>query len=166
VGHPFTAQLAVIDIDTKCYKGPAQVGLVSNLAAEALVGMDILSTKGSFNFVPRSMVKELDNESTVENIDQCEDEGINEDVNNNIEIAYTDKHKDIEVDKRSAVNLDMLPKPQLADSSLQSIRMTSFAIREEAKEELMSFFRENILLRDMQSGDGSCGGKQIAVPGG
>ncbi|KAL3879849.1 hypothetical protein ACJMK2_032128, partial [Sinanodonta woodiana] len=70
------------------------------------------------------MVKELNNESTVENIDQCE-EGMNEDVNNNIEIADNDKHKDIDVDKHSAVNVDMLPKPQLADSSLKSIRRMS-----------------------------------------
>ncbi|MBZ5782130.1 hypothetical protein, partial [Klebsiella aerogenes] len=48
VGQPFTAQLAVVNIDTKYYRGPAQVGLVSNLAAEALMGMDILSKKRSF----------------------------------------------------------------------------------------------------------------------
>ncbi|KAL3866919.1 hypothetical protein ACJMK2_044168, partial [Sinanodonta woodiana] len=113
VGQPITAQLAVVDIDTKCYKGPAQVGLVSNLAAEALMGMGVLSTKGSFNFVPRSMVKKINNESTVEHIDLCEDEGMDEVVNKSTETADTDKHKDIEVDKLPEVNVDILPKPQL-----------------------------------------------------
>ncbi|KAL3866616.1 hypothetical protein ACJMK2_043900 [Sinanodonta woodiana] len=154
VGQPFTAQLAMVNIDTTYYKVPGQVGLVSNLAAEALMGMDILSTKGSFVFVPRSMLKELDNESTVVNIGQYEDEGMKEVVNKSAEMADTDKHKDIKVDKLSAVNVVL-------------IKEKSFATREEAEEEPMSFSCENdILQRKWQSGDGSCGGKQIGVPGG
>ena len=167
VGQPFTAQLAVVNIDTKCYKGPAQVGLVSNLAAEALMGMDILSTNGSFDFVTRLTEKEIDDERSVENTNQSEDEGRNEVVNNSTETADTDQREDIEVDKLSSMNTDMLSKLEIVDISLQSIREKSFATREEAKEEPISFLWENdILRRKRQSCDGLCGGKQIVVPGG
>ncbi|KAL3858886.1 hypothetical protein ACJMK2_009135 [Sinanodonta woodiana] len=90
VGQPFTAQLAVVDINTKCYKGPAQVGLVSNLVIEALMGMDILGTKGSFVFVT-SMEKALDDDLKVENTNQCE--GKKEVVNNSIKTADTDRRE-------------------------------------------------------------------------
>jgi len=166
VGQPFTAQLAVVNIDTPHYKGPAQVGLVANLAAEALLGMDILGKKGSF-VVTRSMVKGLDDERTVKNTDQCEDEYRNEVVNKSIETTDTDQHDDMGLDKLSAINADMLSKLQTADISLQSIREKSFATREEAEEEPMAFFWENdILRRKWQSGDGSRGGEQIVVPAG
>ncbi|KAL3855789.1 hypothetical protein ACJMK2_014989 [Sinanodonta woodiana] len=156
VGQPFTAQLAVVNIETKYYKGPAQVGLVSNLAAEALMGMDILGKKGSF-MVTRSIVKGLNSERTVECTNQCEDDGKKEVVNNSIETADTDQREDIEVGKLSSINADMLSKLQLADISLQSIKEKSFASREEAN---------GILRRKWQSGDGSCGGDQIVVPAG
>ncbi|KAL3879165.1 hypothetical protein ACJMK2_031474 [Sinanodonta woodiana] len=154
VGQPFTAQLAVVNIETKYYKGPAHVGLVSNLAVEALMGMDILGKKGSF-IVTRSMAKGLDSERTVEF------------VNNSIETADTDQREDIEMGNLSSMNADMLSKLQLADISLQSIKEKSFASREEAEEEPMSFFWENdILRRKWQSGDGSRAGEQIVVPAG
>ncbi|KAL3875833.1 hypothetical protein ACJMK2_033744 [Sinanodonta woodiana] len=112
------------------------------------------------------MKKVLDDDLKVENTNQCEDEGENEVVNNSTEMPDTDKYKDIEVDKRSAV-MDVLSKLQIADMAMQNIKMTSFAISEEAKEEPMPFFWEkDILRRNRQSGDGSCGGKPIAVPGG
>ena len=66
--------------------------------------MDILSKEGSFVFVSRSMVKGLDDEKTVVNTDQCEDESMNEVVNNSIETADTDQRDYTEVDKRSVMN--------------------------------------------------------------
>ncbi|CAG2187503.1 unnamed protein product [Mytilus edulis] len=42
IGQPFCAKLAVVNIDTPYYTGIAKVGLVPKLAAEALLGMDIL----------------------------------------------------------------------------------------------------------------------------
>ncbi|KAL3874135.1 hypothetical protein ACJMK2_037188 [Sinanodonta woodiana] len=111
------------------------------------------------------MEKVLDDDLKVENTNQCE--GKKEVVNNSIETADTDQREDIEMGKLSSMNADMLSKLQLADISLQSIKEKSFASREEAKEEPMSFFWEkDILRRNRQSGDGSCGGKPIAVPGG
>jgi hypothetical protein len=41
VGQPFTAKMAVVNLDTPYFKGHATVGLVANLAADALLGMDI-----------------------------------------------------------------------------------------------------------------------------
>ncbi|KAL3865773.1 hypothetical protein ACJMK2_043128 [Sinanodonta woodiana] len=154
VDQPFTAQLAVVNIETNYYKGPAQVGLVSNLAAEALMGMDILGKKGSF-IVTRSMSKGLDNERTVECTNQCEDDGKKEVVNHSIETADTDHRENIEMGKLSSMNADMLSKLQLAYISLQGNKEKSFASREEAEEEPMPFFWENdILRRKWQSGDG------------
>jgi hypothetical protein len=40
VGQPFTAKMAVVNLDTPYFKGHATVGLVANLAADALLGMD------------------------------------------------------------------------------------------------------------------------------
>ena len=39
VGQPFTAKMAVVNLDTPYFKGHATVGLVANLAADALLGM-------------------------------------------------------------------------------------------------------------------------------
>ncbi|KAK3590181.1 hypothetical protein CHS0354_041237 [Potamilus streckersoni] len=98
LGQPFTTLLAGVNINTPHYKGPAQVGLVENLTAEALLGMDILGKNGVI-FVTRSMVKGLDDERTVKNTDQYEDEYRNEVVNKSIETTDTDQPDDIEADK-------------------------------------------------------------------
>jgi hypothetical protein len=39
VGQPFTAKMAVVNLDTPYFKGHATVGLVANLAADALLGL-------------------------------------------------------------------------------------------------------------------------------
>ncbi|KAL3880638.1 hypothetical protein ACJMK2_032862, partial [Sinanodonta woodiana] len=86
------------------------------------------------------MVKGPEDERTVGNIDQCEDQSKNEVVNYSIVTADTDQREDIEVDKLTTMNVEMLSKLQMADISLQSIREKSFAILEEAEEEPMSLF--------------------------
>ncbi|KAL3886817.1 hypothetical protein ACJMK2_026785 [Sinanodonta woodiana] len=93
------------------------------------------------------MEKELDDERNVEYTNQCRMRVKLTVVSNSTEMAYTDKCEDIEVDKLSAINANMLSKKQIADFSLQSIIKKSFAIREEAKEEPMTFFWENDILR-------------------
>jgi hypothetical protein len=43
IGQPFNAKLAVVDLETLYYKGYHTVGLVPNLAAEAWLGMDVMT---------------------------------------------------------------------------------------------------------------------------
>ncbi|KAL3878915.1 hypothetical protein ACJMK2_031241 [Sinanodonta woodiana] len=88
------------------------------------------------------MVKGLDSERAVECTDKCEDDSKKRVINNSSETADTDQREDIEMGKLSSMNADMLSKLQLADISLQSIKEKSFASREEAEEEPMSFFWE------------------------
>lgn len=53
IGQPFEAKLAIVNLDTPYYKGHAQVGLVPDLMADALLGMDIIN-RHSVNVVTRS----------------------------------------------------------------------------------------------------------------
>jgi hypothetical protein len=43
IGQPFEAKLAVVNLDTPYFKGHAQVGLVPDLMADALLGMDVMN---------------------------------------------------------------------------------------------------------------------------
>ncbi|KAL3867222.1 hypothetical protein ACJMK2_044438, partial [Sinanodonta woodiana] len=45
IGQPFDAKLAIVELDTPYYKGHVQVGMVIDLAVQALLGMDILHMK-------------------------------------------------------------------------------------------------------------------------
>ncbi|KAL3877394.1 hypothetical protein ACJMK2_035105 [Sinanodonta woodiana] len=83
---------------------------------KTLLEMDVLRKKMSF-VVTRSIVKGLDDERTVENIDQCEDEDKSDVVNDSIETADTEHRDDIEVDKLSPTNAD-ISKIQITDISL------------------------------------------------
>ncbi|KAK3584870.1 hypothetical protein CHS0354_023454 [Potamilus streckersoni] len=65
LGQPFTAQFAVVNINTPRYKLPAQVGPVAHLSAEALLGMNPLSKKRSF-VVTRSMAADIDRPDDIE----------------------------------------------------------------------------------------------------
>ncbi|XP_060068688.1 uncharacterized protein LOC132548812 [Ylistrum balloti] len=54
-GQPFSAKLAIVDMDTPYYKGHAQVGLVPDLVAEALLGVDIIERQSkAVNVVTRA----------------------------------------------------------------------------------------------------------------
>ncbi|KAL3863187.1 hypothetical protein ACJMK2_004954, partial [Sinanodonta woodiana] len=57
IGQPFKAKLAIVELDTPYYKGHVQVGLVSDLAAQALLGMDILRTTKRTMVVTRMQAK-------------------------------------------------------------------------------------------------------------
>ena len=43
IGQPFNAKLALVDLETPYYKGYHTVSLVPNLAAEVLLGMDVMT---------------------------------------------------------------------------------------------------------------------------
>jgi hypothetical protein len=71
--------IAVVNLDTPYFKGHATVGLVANLAADALLGMDILGKSKTY-VVTRSKSKqneEIENEKV-----ECEvhSQDLNEDV--------------------------------------------------------------------------------------
>jgi hypothetical protein len=43
IGQPFNAKLALVNLETLYYKGYHTVSLVPNLAAEVLLGMDVMT---------------------------------------------------------------------------------------------------------------------------
>jgi hypothetical protein len=43
IGQPFNAKLALVNLETSYYKGYHTVSLVPNLAAEVLLGMDVMT---------------------------------------------------------------------------------------------------------------------------
>ena len=86
VGQPFTAKIDVVNLDTPYFKGHATVGLVANLAADALLGMDIFGKSKTY-VVTRSKSKEnegIENVAKNEMV-ECEvhSQYLNEDVDRN-----------------------------------------------------------------------------------
>ncbi|XP_033761108.1 uncharacterized protein LOC117342916 [Pecten maximus] len=75
IGQPFQAKRAIVDLDLPCYKGHAQVSVVLDLAAEALLGMDILNR--SVMAVTRAQSKQQEaEEHVVESEMEREDESL------------------------------------------------------------------------------------------
>ncbi|KAL3863562.1 hypothetical protein ACJMK2_005313 [Sinanodonta woodiana] len=91
-GQPFTAQLAVVDVNTTYYKEPMQVNLVSYLSAETQL---IYLAKYGHCLVTRSMLQGFEEDRTVEVSCQCEDEDKKEVSNNSIELENTYQRDDI-----------------------------------------------------------------------
>ncbi|VDI52933.1 Hypothetical predicted protein [Mytilus galloprovincialis] len=67
IGQPFCAKLVVINIDTPYYTGIAKVGLVPKLAAEALLGMDILERTSNTFVLTREQAKRAEDEIESDN---------------------------------------------------------------------------------------------------
>ena len=102
VGQPFTVKMAVVNLDTPYFKGHAIVGLVANLAADALLGMDILGKSKAY-VVTRSKSKqdeEIKNVAKNEMV-ECEEhwQDLHEDVDL-IDFSEPDEeiHEDINIE--------------------------------------------------------------------
>lgn len=67
IGQPFCAKLAVVNIDTPYYTGIAKVGLVPKLAAEALLGMDILERTSNTFVLTREQAKRAEDQIESDN---------------------------------------------------------------------------------------------------
>ena len=102
VGQPFTAKMAIVNLDTPYFKGHPTVGLVAYLAADALLGMDILGKSETY-VVTRSKSKEDEEIKNVakNEIVECEEhsQDLHEDVDL-IDFSEPDEeiHEDINIE--------------------------------------------------------------------
>jgi hypothetical protein len=85
VGQPFTAKMAVVNLDTPYVKGHAAVGLVANLAADALLSMDILGKSKTY-VVTRSKSKQNEGIENVAKNEMVECEVHSQDLNEDVDL--------------------------------------------------------------------------------
>ncbi|XP_033739131.1 uncharacterized protein LOC117326489 [Pecten maximus] len=157
IGQPFQAKRAIVDLDLPCFKGHAQVGVVSDLAAEALLGMDILDR--SVMAVTRAQSKQQEAE---EHVVEREME-VTKVLPRNIMEERSEER--LGVDELSTVNSEELSKLQREDESLSKIKAKSLSSAEEADEDDVAFYWEHdILRRKWRTGDGKTAGKQLVLP--
>jgi hypothetical protein len=125
VGQPFTAKMAVLNLDTPYFKGHATVGLVANITADALLGMDIL-WKSKTYVVTRSKSKqneEIENEKVEcevhsqdlnEDVDLIDFSEPDEEIQEEIDIEYVnelpEQGESIGLEHLSNVNVDTLSR--------------------------------------------------------
>jgi hypothetical protein len=170
VGQPFTAKMAVVNLDTPYFKGHATVGLVANLAADALLGMDILGKSKTY-VVTRSKSKqneEIENEMVeckvhsqdlnedVDLIDFSEpDEEIQEDIDIGDVNELPEQGESIGLEHLSNVNVETLSRLQREDPTLSNCRLKALNNVDESKDVKFTFYYENnALKRKWESKDG------------
>ena len=107
-GQPFSAKLAIVDMDTPYFKGHAQVGLVPDLVAEALLGVDIIERQSkAINIVTRAQHR---NNTATERL--AEDKAkecqvkVGLDLDMDVEEEQVDGSDGSEVGQPNDVNLD------------------------------------------------------------
>ncbi|XP_033741736.1 uncharacterized protein LOC117328321 [Pecten maximus] len=209
-GQPFSAKLAIVDMDTPYYKGHAQVGLVPDLVAEALLGVDIIERQSkSVNVITRAqhhsniaadkvaVVKEnecgvkvgLDLDVDIEedhvdvgdesdegqvsdheaDLDNGDDVGVDTDnISETVSVNEEDTDSvtmDTEPLELSAVNAEVLSKPQQEDPTLVNIRRKAAKSVEVVQDDSNALYWENgILRRKWESRDGIHRGIQVVLP--
>ncbi|XP_062586907.1 uncharacterized protein LOC134248532 [Saccostrea cucullata] len=74
IGQPFEAKLAVVNLETPMFKGHVQVGLVPDLVADGLLGIDVLERNKVAAVVTRAKAKEQEqNEVSAKNrMNKCD----------------------------------------------------------------------------------------------
>ena len=85
VGQPFTAKMAVLNLDTPYFKGHATVGLVANITADALLVMDILGKSKTY-VVTRSKSKQNEGIENVAKNEMVECEVHSQDLNEDVDL--------------------------------------------------------------------------------
>ena len=172
IGQPFEAKLAIVDLDTPYYKGHAQVGLVPDLMADALLGMDVLNRQ--INVVTRAQEirnkqRELESQESMEDcgviprdlFNEDNDQGTNEDQ----VIPEAETNDDIEVDDISNVNADVLSQMQKDDPSLRNCRDKAFDNVESVESIPKGFYWDkDILYRKWTSADNAKVWYQVVLP--
>jgi hypothetical protein len=185
IGQPLKAKLAVVNLDTPYFKGHAQVGLVPDLMADALLGMDVMNRK-QVNVVTRaqSRAEKLRQEESQLKMEDCEvipQNWFNEDesnikpednpvrdietVDDNEEIPDIDDETVIGLDNVSMVNAEVLSQMQREDASLKNCREKAFSHLENVETMPKAFYWENdILKRKWTSASNGKVWYQIVVP--
>ena len=113
VDQPYTAKMAVVHLDTPYFKGHAIVALVVNLAADALLGMDILGKSKTY-VVTRSKSKQNGEIENVAKNQMVECEVHSQDLNEDVDlIDFSDPdeeiHEDIDIE-------DVIKLPEQGES--------------------------------------------------
>ncbi|XP_060075036.1 uncharacterized protein LOC132554744 [Ylistrum balloti] len=194
IGQPFSAKLAVVDMETPFYKGHAQVGLVPDLAAEALLGMDIMERK-TINVVTRGQKRQQDkedaeasqkvtmetkgNSEVAENHNvreselnsQANDSDANKDTEDSESIATTNDESEVIIEEKnytkdiSKINVETLREMQISDVSLANLRRKAADSSEEVDSDSNAIFWENgVLKRKWKATDGVRSGVQVILP--
>jgi len=155
IGQPFEAKLAIVNLDTPYYKGHAQVGLVPDLMADALLGMDIIN-RHSVNVVTRSQflrekIQEQKSEKAMENCGVIPQDWFDENKpeDNTVKIKESvDEDQDIPAAQDiSMVNADMLAVLQRNDRTLTNCRNRAFETPECVEDMPKAFYWEKDILR-------------------
>jgi hypothetical protein len=176
--------MTVVNLDTPYFKGHATVGLVAILAADALLGMDILGKSKTY-VVTRSKSKhneEIENVAKYEMV-ECEvhSQDLHEDVDL-IDFSEPDEeiHEDIDIEDvnelpeqgesmglehLSNVNVETLSRLQREDTTLSNCRLKALNNVDESKDiKFASYNENNVLKRKWESKDGYKRGNQTVLP--
>jgi hypothetical protein len=174
VGQPFAAKMAVVNLDTPYFKGYATVGLVANLAADALLGMDILGKSKTY-VVTRSKSKQNEGIENVAKNEMVECEVHSQDLNEDVDlIDFSEPDEDIQEDidiedvnelpeqaegigfeHLSNVNDETLSRQQREGPTLSICRLKALNNVDESKDAKFVFYYENnVLKRKWESKDG------------
>jgi hypothetical protein len=174
VGQPFTAKIDVVNLDTPYFKGHATVGLVANLAADALLGMDIFGksktyvvtrskskeNEGIENVAKNEMVEcEVHSQYLNEDVDRIDfsepDEEIQEDIDIGDVNELSEQGESIRLEHLSNVNVETLSRLQREDPTLSNCRLNALNNVDESKDVKFAFYYENnVLKRKWESKDG------------
>lgn len=132
IGQPFNAKLAVVDLETPYYKGYHTVGLVPNLAAEALLGMDVMTKQHTCALaVTRAQSKKYqksEEEAHIAaekcgvqptNISRIEENEQDRIVDSSDE--ETDMEEDVNMENISNVNAETFSEMQKGDNSINTL---------------------------------------------
>lgn len=173
IGQPFNAKLAIVDLETPYYKGYHTVGLVPNLAAEALLGMDVMTKQHTCALaVTRAQSKKYkksEEEAHIAaekcgvqptNISRIEENEQDRIVDSSDE--ETDMEEDVNIENISNVNAETLSEMQKADNSINTL--PEKILNQKSHENVAFFWENNILKRKWKSKNGIKSGTQVVLP--
>ncbi|CAC5369045.1 unnamed protein product [Mytilus coruscus] len=155
IGQPFCAKLAVVEIDTSYYRGIAQVGLVPELVAEALLGMDILERTSNAFVVTRAQATRVEDEN------KSDDDTSESEVEHAVEVTKISEDDEITTGNILSVNIEHITKYQQEEDSLINIRGKAAEYSDEPN---AFYYEKNVLMRRWKSKDGRKQGTQVVLP--
>lgn len=180
IGQPFEAKLAIVHLETPYYSGHVQVGLVPDLMADALLGMDVMNRQ-QINVVTRAQAlkdKSCDEESQAKMLDSdvIPQDWFNENNKPEGNLAHDTPEDPIKnlneinediigLDNISIVNAEVLSRMQREDPSLQNCREKALSQPDSIEKLPRAFYWENeILRRKWTSPDNTKVWHQVVLP--
>ncbi|XP_062614536.1 uncharacterized protein LOC134276295 [Saccostrea cucullata] len=169
IGQPFEAKLAVVNLETPMFKGHVQVGLVPDLVADGLLGIDVLERNKVAAVVTRAKAKEQEqNELSAKNrMNKCDvvPRDLNVVVTNDGAGEVNLDLPEISLEKLSVVNGNKLSNLQKQDPTLKNCKDKAFKNVSQTETEHKAFYWENdILKRKWTSKKKNLSGTQVVLP--